>query len=102
MGLSCCMDDMGFYEDMLKEYLKSDKRIPMKQFYEEEDWENYRITVHALKSTSLTIGASELSEQAKGLELAVKGADMDYVRAHHTEVIEKYALLYDSLAEACR
>lgn len=102
VGLSYCMDDMGFYEEMLKEYLKGDKRIPMKQFYEEEDWENYRITVHALKSTSLTIGALELSEQAKGLELAVKGADTDYVRAHHAEVIEKYTLLYDSLAEACR
>ncbi len=101
VGLGYCMEDMEFYEEMLKEYLKNDKRASMEQFYGEEDWENYRITVHALKSTSLTIGAAELSEQAKGLEMAVKGADTDYVRAHHEEVIEQYTRLYDSLAEVC-
>lgn len=102
VGLSYCMDDMDFYEEMLKEYLKNDKRTSMEQFYVSGDWENYRITVHAVKSTSLTIGAVELSEQAKGLEMAVKGADTDYVRAHHEEVIEKYTRLYDSLAEVCQ
>lgn len=98
-GLSYCMDDMNFYEEMIGEYLKNDKRAALEEFYAQEDLENYRITVHALKSTSLTIGAVELSEQAKKLEMAAKSKDMDYIRLHHEEVMEKYNKLYDSLVE---
>ena len=52
--------------------MKSDKAVKMSQFFEGEDWENYRTIVHALKSTSLTIGAVQLSEEAKALEMAAK------------------------------
>lgn len=98
-GLSYCMDDMDFYQEMIREYLKNDKRTTLEEFFAQEDLENYRITVHALKSTSLTIGAVELSEKAKKLEMAAKAKDMDYIRLHHREVMEKYKELYDSLAE---
>lgn len=101
-GLTYCMDDMSFYQEVVAEYLKNDKRAALEEFFSQEDLENYRITIHALKSTSLTIGAVELSNQAKELEMAAKANDMDYIRAHHGEVLEKYKELYDRLAEQRR
>lgn len=38
--------------------------------YDKNDWKNYTIKVHALKSTARIIGAMELSERAKRLENA--------------------------------
>ncbi|MGN0341221.1 MAG: DegV family protein [Roseburia sp.] len=99
IGLSYCMGDMDFYQEMIAEYLKNDKRASLEEFLEREDMENYRITVHALKSTSLTIGAVELSELAKQLEMAAKAEDTEYIRTHHGEMMEKYKKLYTNLME---
>lgn len=74
-----------------------DKRADLEQFFAQEDWENYRIMVHALKSTSLNIGAVELSEQAKALEMAAKSGDTAYVKKHHGEVLRRYKGLCDEL-----
>ena len=101
-GLSYCMNEEEFYLEMLQEYLKSDKAVKMSQFFEGEDWENYRTIVHALKSTSLTIGAVQLSEEAKALEMAAKQGDVDYIRSHHKEVLEEYIELTESLKETLK
>ena len=66
--------------------------------YAEESWENYQVYIHALKSTSLTIGADELSGHAKELELAAKEADDSYIKAHHAEVMGEYGSLLAKLA----
>jgi signal transduction histidine kinase/DNA-binding NarL/FixJ family response regulator len=99
-GLGYCMDDEDFYEEMLKEYLNSDKKEAMAQYFEAQDWENYRITVHALKSTSLTIGAAELSEQAKALEFACKENNPAYVQDNHAQVLERYDKFLGALRQA--
>ncbi len=57
-------------------------------FYDEGDWKNYTVKVHALKSSSLLIGAVSLSEEAKELEMAGKRDDIDYIRANHAGVME--------------
>ena len=44
-----------------------EKRDEMNALYESAAWADYAIKVHALKSTSLTIGAEELSGCAKML-----------------------------------
>ena len=96
-GLIYCMDDEDFYVEMLQEYMKADKLSDMKQLFAAEDWDNYRTTVHALKSTSLTIGAAHLSEQAKALEMAAKEGNVDYIRSHHNDTLEEYIGLIDKL-----
>ncbi len=95
-GLSYCMDK-EFYEEMLKEYTQADKVAQMEQFFDARDWENYRTIVHALKSTSLTIGAISLSEEAKELEMAAKAGDESYIISHHQAVMEKYINLLGRL-----
>lgn len=55
-----------------------------------DDYTNYTIYVHALKSTSKMIGALVLSEKARLLELAGKEGKYDYIKESHDEVIELF------------
>ena len=64
-GLGYCMNDKGFYREMLVEYVKNDRLADLESSFAKGDFENYRINMHSLKSTSLTIGAVALSETAK-------------------------------------
>ena len=98
-GLIYCMNEEDFYIEMLQEFLQADKASQLKHFLAEEDWDNYRTTVHALKSTSLTIGAAHLSVEAKALEMAAKEGNMDYIRSHHDGVMDEYKELTDHLKE---
>ena len=100
-GLAYCMDK-DFYQEMLKEYIQSEKTASIEQYLESKDWDNYRILVHALKSTSLTIGAVALSEEAKALEMAAKDEDVDYILSHHQEVMEKYTGLLNVLRKVLK
>ena len=65
----------------------------METLLEQEDWENYRIRAHSLKSTSKTIGALMLSEHARCLEFALKDGDTEYVKEHHRELMSEYGEL---------
>ena len=98
-GLLYCMNDEDFYVEMLGEYLESDLVLDLEQVFSDEDWGNYRTLVHALKSTSLTIGAVHLSGQAKELETAAKNGDADYIRSHHKAVLEEYSELIGGIRE---
>ena len=69
----------------------------MEKEFADEAWKNYQIHVHALKSTSLNIGAEKLSEHAKALEFAAKDADYPYIREHHAGVIAEYGELLAEL-----
>ena len=92
-GLAYCMNDRAFYKEMLDEYVKSEKTGELKEYYEKGDFEYYRITVHAVKSTSLTIGAAKVSEEAKALEMACKESNFAYVKQNHEAFMQEYQAL---------
>ena len=48
----------------------------------------YRLEVHALKSTSASVGALQISEQAKLLEEAAIAKDMERIDCKHPLLIE--------------
>lgn len=99
-GIAYCGDEEGFREIIGIYYKEGLKRsCQLEQFYEEQDWKNYVITVHALKSNSKGIGANELSELALQLEMAGKENRIEYIREHHEEMLEKYELLLRLLGE---
>lgn len=50
---------------------------------EQHDWTLYKTLVHGLKSTSASIGAMSVSEQAKQLEAAAAAADEAFINEHH-------------------
>ncbi|MCR5507811.1 MAG: DegV family EDD domain-containing protein [Lachnospiraceae bacterium] len=65
--------------------------------YENGDWENYTIKVHALKSGSRLVGALGLGDKAEALENAGKGSDIEYIAAHHEEMMNEYRAIRDAL-----
>ena len=77
--------------------MDEDKREVLSREYETESWKDYQVYIHALKSTSLYIGAERLSEHAKALELAAKDADYLYIHKHHKETMEEYGELLEEL-----
>ena len=93
------MNDEEFFLEMIETYIDEDIREVLAQEYAEESWKNYQIHTHALKSTSLTIGAVSLSEKAKALEMAAKDGKEDYILSHHREVMEDYKGLLNTLHE---
>ena len=64
--------------------------------YESEDYQNYTIFVHALKSTSKMIGANDLSETAKQMEQAGKDGNVDFIKSGYENMMKMYA---DVIAE---
>lgn len=104
LGLSYCAGDESFYREMLHMFCaqSAEKREEIVSLYESARWEDYRVKVHALKSTSLTIGAEALSAQAKELELAGKRGDADYIRAHHGALLRAYDELCERIAGSVR
>lgn len=98
-GLFYSQNDQDFYRTVLSEYLHaSQTRIPeLKEYFEAKDWENYGIQVHALKSTSKMIGALDLSVMASVLEEAAGEGDEEKISASHTDMLECYRTVTDSI-----
>ncbi|MGN0638458.1 MAG: ATP-binding protein [Huintestinicola sp.] len=85
--------DREAYNDILGVYVRKsgEKLEQIKDLFEKKDWKNYVIEVHALKSSSLTIGAKQLSEMAKELELAGKGGDIRLIEEKNGALLEMYS-----------
>ena len=100
LGLEYCSGDEEFYREMLRMFYaqSGDKRAEIVSLYESANWTDYAVKVHALKSTSLTIGAEALSAQAKELELAGKRGDIDFVWEHHPALLRAYEALCSNIA----
>lgn len=62
-----------------------------------DDIDNYTILVHALKSNSLMIGAKELSEDFKMLEMAGNNDDIATIKAKTGDTLEKYGNLIKAI-----
>ncbi len=101
MGLDYCAGDEDFYREMLRMFCgqRAGKQAEIASLYESANWTDYAVKVHALKSTSLTIGAEALSAQAKELELAGKRGDADFIQAHHAALLQAYEELCARIAE---
>ena len=97
-GLANCMDSKEFYVEMVKEFLSGDKGDELETAFRNEDWREYRIAVHALKSTSLVVGAVEFSGRAKSLEFAARDGKVDEVKSNHGALMSEYRKLREELS----
>ena len=91
-GMQYCSGDREFYMELLTSFAKDAgrKEKEIDAFFQQEDFKNYGILVHALKSTAKMVGADSLSEHAKALEMAAKEQDADYIREHHETLLAEY------------
>jgi CheY-like chemotaxis protein/nitrogen-specific signal transduction histidine kinase/HPt (histidine-containing phosphotransfer) domain-containing protein len=67
-----------------------DKAGEIDGYYRQEDYKNYTILVHALKSSARIIGALDLGEEAQKLELAGKAGDIEVIRHYHDRFMGHY------------
>ena len=102
-GLVYCQQDTGLYRTLLSEFTSgaAERAQRIQQFYDAADWKNYGILLHALKSTSATIGASALSEAAARLEAAAKSADTETLRQEHPAALSLYRRTADLIRSVC-
>lgn len=84
--------DEEAYLEILEMYVtKSEqKRKYIQELFDTKSWKNYIIEVHALKSTSLTIGSKTLSELAKELELAGKAENYKPIEEKNECLLQMY------------
>ena len=94
-GLQYCAGSQDMYKEFVKMYCDGyeEKKQQLEEFFEQEDWANYAIKIHALKSTSLSIGAAGLSELAASLEKAGKSNDAEFIVAHHNDAMVLYEMV---------
>lgn len=83
------------YLELLELYLLDGRRkLPfLARLLEEEDYRNYEIEVHALKSASARLGAAELSARAREHEAAAKRGDTDFIKKDCADLLSAYETL---------
>ena len=97
-AIAYCGDEEGFKEIIAIFHSEGQKRRDhLTHFFKEHDWKNYVISVHALKGNAKAVGAGELSEMARELEMAGKENRIDYILAHHEAMMENHDKLLEAL-----
>ena len=74
-----------------------EKSEELRNYYNEEDWKNYTVKVHAMKSSCKLIGAMQISEMAFELEKAGERKDTAFINDHHDAFIREYDMLGEEL-----
>ena len=111
-GLEYSAGTVDFYKEFLLKFvsLKAGKQKKLQETFEAGDWKNYTICVHALKSTSLSIGGEKISAAAKDLEKAgkiltaamsselEKKEGAEFIKKNHAVLMK----LYDELTEEAK
>ncbi len=95
IDVAAALELMGTEElflSVLQEYYRSirKKSDAIEEHFQKEDWKNYTIEVHALKSASRQVGALELGDLAASLEQAGKAGDIGTIRARTKELLDAY------------
>ena len=104
-GLKYCANDETLYFEMLGDFASScDKRLEeADSFLLSENWNDYKIKIHAMKSNAKMIGAKSVYEIAKDLEEAAKRFDGAYIKDNHESLIraakEAAALIFNADAK---
>ncbi|MBQ5332268.1 MAG: response regulator [Oscillospiraceae bacterium] len=100
-GLMYTGGSMEAYREILELYVKKgpEKRAQIGGLFEKKDWKNYIIEVHALKSTSMSIGAVKLSELAKELEAAGKSGSYRTIEKKNGTLLKLYGEVMDIIKD---
>ncbi len=99
-GLGYCMEDEEFYMEVVTLYVDQNRLSSIKEAFEREDWNEYRINAHTIKSTSLNIGASRVSQLALELEMAARNNDISEIKDKHPILMAAYEELLEKLKNA--
>ena len=106
-GIETCGDE-NTYKAVVEAYLEiqDENAGKLESFWRSDDWQNYMILVHALKSSSLTIGARDFA----GFSMNVESMAKDYLAGNNIErnlgylrgSYNSYAAAYAAVCNALR
>ncbi|MBQ2935226.1 MAG: response regulator [Lachnospiraceae bacterium] len=100
-GMKYCGESEEIYREMLSMFcnIKEQKKKQLDDSFAEKDYTNYVVYIHALKSSSLSVGGKAVSTLAAELEKAGKQKDFDYIRENHAEAMRLYDLTVEAATE---
>ena len=86
------MQDVSIYRTILETYAGEglERAHKIGECFDREDWRDYGIYIHALKSSSKTIGAGELSDLAARLEAAAREEDAGTILKDHFAAMDMF------------
>ncbi len=101
-GLGYCQMDDALYRSLLTEFAHSaeEKIRGIAECYEKQDWEDYAMAVHAVKSTSRMIGAAALSDIAADLERDADAGDRAAIEENHRRLTDRYEAVAAAIRSA--
>lgn len=85
------LGDMDFYNETLETfYNEIEGRLKdLKKFKDNDDFENYGILSHSIKSDSKYLGFMDLAEIALSHEMAGKESDKEFIEKNYDSFIEE-------------
>ncbi len=101
-GIRYCAEDLDMYYEILDDYVAAydEKFKGLSEFLKDKDWREYQVMVHALKSTSKTMGIDEMYDLALALEDAAKEENEAYITENHDSVMTRYKEIRDIIVSA--
>ena len=99
-GMKYTFGNEKLYYQVLEMYVEKglEKQVYINELCKKKDWKNYIIEVHALKSSSQSIGAISLFELAKELEFAGKAEKYDVIEDENSTL----STLYERVIEEAK
>ena len=100
-GLYYCNQDEDFYRMLLEQYAKeTGEKVPvLDDFLAKQEFGEYAIRIHSVKSTSKMIGAEALSEEARKLEMAAKEGRGEYIEEAHAGVMKEILRITEGIRQ---
>ena len=92
-ALDYCGGSEEFYIELLHDFANERTDEKLSGLFEKEDWKNYAVQVHGLKGVSRTLGLMELGDMAEKMQFAAQEPDLEYIGAHHEELLGKYSFI---------
>lgn len=84
------LGDEALYLEILKDFTDGfiNQMNEIKKSYENKDYANYTILVHALKSNCRTLGINTLADMAYNHEMKSKENDINYINGNITALFQ--------------
>ncbi len=98
-GITNCGGDAEQYREILGIVFRyaDEKLKKVQELLEAENYKNYTVEVHALKSNAATVGADKIAEIARAQEMAGKEGNIDELKKNHDRLVKEYGEFAEAL-----
>lgn len=99
-ALEYCAGSEEFYIECLKEFCQNRRKELIQLQFDSENWNEYAVQVHALKSASRTLGFEALGNIAEQMELAAKKQEVAYIKENYLALQKEYERVLNAISES--